>query len=801
MAVNVYGQDDESGSIGEVTPGWSVQEYATPIISGARAGGAGGVSFSAKRDDESGFIINNTLDFTHSELGTVSGTVKSVNLVGPVASISQTTDLAVFDAEYELPGLVTGGVHQTVDLISQIVKRDVRLKSGLSGGFWSLAGHNAGFNSLGEMVDYKEYKVDYSWIGSPSNTVYKSSVTTCKDALWVESQRHRYVGYWNDSIYASFVRGDTIISDVNKPNYFVGFKTLVSSVSGYSEWAVQGYPFDSVTNTDREISIKITGTGNLQISCSYRAGGSVMNDVVNEPMVSIDPLQELAVFIEYNLVSVGDGFVDYQIVASVCNTSNYVTYVTATLNFTADAMPIYYDQWYLSDSAVGDQNYRSVWVDDSGAAHPVADWENAPSYSISDAVNQADLFSTAVLGGKYNLWQFLQDACSAHGQEVSVSNGIINVKLNGETIIDITNVVPSPSLSIETIFSGKSVDIGYSGSSTTTSDIGVYTTDREEIYNVYTDKNKIISVNAGEVITTTVKTDNYILSVLPAFKSSVFPNPTGAYAVSDSTGQNVVGNEWINYGGDVVLSVNEDDSSSIDIKLIGPTREIPGKPEPYSLAYSDGENKYAALSIVGTAILSSPEVLTLQTGAPDNKATQSSSGNIRNPHVGSIGKAYSSGIWVSSNASGPRTVCNATIPSSQIVNFGVTAGSLFRYEDAIYRIDNSTVGNIGVSLSASLFTTCDDFDTLWSSKTVEFHDGVWSSYQVQDQIVRPLWKATLSGVYMFFDTDGVVSWTDEPYGDATFALDTDGVPYVIDSGESEDNTLIYLDTDFTPYYV
>ena len=88
-----------------------------------------------------------------------------------------------------------------------------------------------------------------------------------------------------------------------------------------------------------------------------------------------------------------------------------------------------------------------------------------------------------------------------------------------------------------------------------------------------------------------------------------------------------------------------------------------------------------------------------------------------------------------------------------------------------------------------------------SSKTVEFHDELWLGNEIQDQIVRPLWKVELSGVYMTVDTDGATTWTDERYGEATFAFDTDGVPYLINSGDDEENILIYLDSDFTPYYV
>lgn len=787
-----------SGSVGELGTGWTVNEYSTPAISGNRAGGVGGVALSAKKNDDTAFIINNESVFTEDRLGTVSGLIKGVNLSGISASFSQTSDLAIFDAEEELPGLISGGVHQTVDLLTQIVKKDIRLKDGLPGGFWSLAGHNAGFDSLGNLLQYKEYQTPYSWVGSGGQQNF--NVNTCKDALWVASQDHQYKF---GKLFADFVRGDTIISDVDKPYYGVSFKSYINSATGYLEWAVDGFPLDSVTNTDREVSVKVNrSTQTIDIYVVYRAGGVVTTINNSYPVnVAIDMSQELAVFVNYNLTSASAGAYGYEIVVSVCNTSDYSVYTTVTQAFTADAMPLYYNQWFLSAYGPGSQGYRSVWVTENYADLPIEDWENQPSYSLSNDVITDDIISRSVVGGKYNMWQFLQDACSSHGQEVLVSNGDILIRKNGEYVFDITNVVASPSLNIETILSSESVDIVYTNCVSTTEFTGLTVDARDEVYSAYDDKNRIISVEPNQVVETTVKTKNYLLSVLPTYKSSLFVNQAGAYAVCDSTGANVTNDAWKAYGGSVTGTINPDDKTAIDIKVIGPTVEIPGKTSPYSIAYSSGEEKYAALSFTGTALITSEETLTLQTGAPENKTAQKNAATVKNPHVGSIGKAYTTGVWVSSYSGGPRATFSGTIPTSSINGFGFTAGALFRYEDAIYRVDSAAISNIGVSINASLYTNLDDFDGLWSSKTVEFHDDLWYGNEIQDQIVKPLWKVTLSGVYLTIDTDGATTWTDERYGEATFAFDTDGVPYLINSGDDEDNTLIYLDSDFTPYYV
>lgn len=820
MAVKV--ETVGSGSIGEITPGWSAQEYATPAEIGGRAGGSGGISFSAKKNDDSAFVLNNDSTFTHDELGFIRGTIKSVNASGLVASLTQSSDMSDIDGDYEIPGLVCSGAHQSIDLINQVTKKDIRLKPGLTGSFWSLAGHNGGFNSSGEILEHKENIVNYKWIGSPSNTNYKKNVITCTDAVWTTADSY---SYHFGKLYTSSVRGDTIISDVANPNYFVGFKTFIASPSGYSRWSVNGFPFDSVTNTDRTIVVTVDrATSKFSIMCEYRSGGVVVDDFIDVDISFFDfDTQEVAVFIEYKMIQANiDGTYSYKIIATIVDTTSYISWEQLTLDFIADAMPIYYDQWRLESSGTGYNGYRAVWVDNDipkstldylnnpVPAYPFDylndDYEVQPSYELSSQITGASSAVTPVttkpvLGGTYNLWQFLQDACSANNQQVFIANGMFKVFSNYERIISLSNFTPPPSITVESFLAGQSISVVHNNSTTTTEDYGVDVTDRDEIYNVYTDKNRIISVEAGETIVTTVKTGNYLLSLIPPYKTSVYPNPIGSYAICDSTGGNVSNTAWANYGGDVKVFINDEDSGSIDIKVIGPTREIPGKTAPYSVAYSSGEEKYAALSVVGTGIKGEKETLNVLTGAIQNKTSQQNSGTINNPHISTLEQAYDSAMWATSKACGVRVSLSATIPVSSIDGFGFTAGSCFEYDDAIYRIDSSSVSNLAVSITATLYTTCENFDSLWSARTVEFHDDLWGSNEVQDQIVKPLWKAEISGVYMTADTDGAVTWTDEEFGTATFALDTDGVPYVIFTTDDEDNTLIYLDTDFTPYYV
>ena len=114
-----------SGSIGELIPGWSVQEFATPVIIGNTAGGTGNVSMNAKALDDSLFVVNNNIVTTEDTLGSIFGVVKTVSQTGINVSVSHDTPLSIFDANFTIPALGAGGVYPAVDLCSQLTGRDI----------------------------------------------------------------------------------------------------------------------------------------------------------------------------------------------------------------------------------------------------------------------------------------------------------------------------------------------------------------------------------------------------------------------------------------------------------------------------------------------------------------------------------------------------------------------------------------------------------------------------------------------------------------------------------------------------
>lgn len=64
-----------SGRIGDIFPGWTVHEDATPVAPGAGSGGTGYVNLGVAYGEDSEFVVGNSAVFSHPDLGDVVGRV------------------------------------------------------------------------------------------------------------------------------------------------------------------------------------------------------------------------------------------------------------------------------------------------------------------------------------------------------------------------------------------------------------------------------------------------------------------------------------------------------------------------------------------------------------------------------------------------------------------------------------------------------------------------------------------------------------------------------------------------------
>jgi hypothetical protein len=720
MGVNVT--KTGSGYLGELKPGWSVNEFATPINPVDTAGGTGNVTYGGGNAIESLMLIGDNATFADDRLGSISGVMRTVNQSGLNVDISQDNRLARFDTDRAIPPLGAGSVPAALDLVDQLTGT-VRLTEPV-GAFWSLCGHGVGFDSEGVMVTPTESLQKVTWVQAGLDREESFFETE----NYVNPNSYTVVGgqIYATSVYGSALKTNpasmltfphrhackTVLDGNNWSIYFSGKPNVLSLDWGF--WAI--FTIDYAAKT-----ISVTGDTN--------SGGISSPLTGSASLASLDLDEELAIFMDYD--GGAGGVTDFRI----CNTSDYSTVVTFSVTIGTFSPSV--GPWMITG------NTRALWIRRDNDPNPTvpAEYESPQNFTTLAPLLAA---GSPALGFNGNVWAYLQQACTTYGWEISLINDTIVCQPVGGRIFDITNYLPPPTVTPTLTFTGRQVDVVYSKATVSQQTIfydqiaGVEVFSSTELYNARSDDNRIITVNAGESTKVVVATNNvFPTGLVQPVRTVSFVPGEGTYFVIDSTGLPIVADQWENYGGLVSVALNPNISGGIEVTVLGPREEIPSTTAPYSLAVSDGTNQYGALSIVGAGIVGNSDTLNLLTGADPTKTPQQIATTVNNVFIATVEQAYDAGGWASVDASGPVVSFSLTVPTSSVAEFGVTPGSIVVWQNSSYRVMSSTVGKMGVSLQCVRYVTVNDFDNVWSISTVGDHDAVWSSYECKDQIVYP----------------------------------------------------------------
>lgn len=327
-----------SGTIGEIQPGWTVNEYATPVTPGESSGGTGQVNVSASANDDTLFIVNNAITTTEQSLGSISGVVKAVNQTGIGASFSHNTQLSLFDANLSIPALGAGGVVPAVDVCSQLIGRDIILNKD-TGYYYSLRGHSQGFDSTGAIAGSKTWngKV-YDFNPGLGNVYYTGQIGAISGSNFFTL---------NDDVWAGKVYGDYLEDDFTKTSSRLAFKTMLNA-------STLQINYSSTLNTndnDNEgayyfivyvnpVAKTITTWGEAVV------GGMWISLSSSVSIAGLDLTKEISIFTEFKRPSTWGGVHTFTIIA--CNTSNYnVSYSTG---FTYNGARAYGSYWSITNS-------------------------------------------------------------------------------------------------------------------------------------------------------------------------------------------------------------------------------------------------------------------------------------------------------------------------------------------------------------------------------------------------------------------------------------------------------------------
>jgi len=671
------------------------------------------------------------------------------------------------------------------------------------GKFWSLTGHLVGFDSSGKMVEPKIARQTYVYIDPISGL---SNNTNVNARINAPSCEKFYLNSSNNKIYADGYTDENLIlgsigtyfnaagnGSVNR----IAFKTILptSASSGLVNlklgWIAR--PGNDLYNQIFNVTVEnLTGAPYFKVASSIGNGTGAYNatSTTQTSLGGVDFTQELAVFIFYSLNNTANG----KVVVKICNTTNYSVVATLTHNYTYSTGKVPLWNEYIN----ADGYVRSLYLRNGGSIGfydapnlAIAEYENAPSYSSTvTSINFPPVHSVTT-----NMWYYLQDACSATRQEIALVDDVVTIRNVGVRSIDTDSFVEPLNVSIASTFGGKQVNVNYREASYIANG---------EVYSARADENKVLTIETGQTINTTIQTSSSIIAVNQPYayiRSTGIPIPSGSYEISGADNLPISPEAWLRYGGKLTVGINPDIAGAIDISLTGPSKAI-GSQSTFFIGVSDSGSQYASLSITGSSIKGSRKTLELLTGAPISLTTEGVATTVDNPFITTVQQAYDIGIMSANFASGPNLSLSGVISTGSITAFGLCQGSLIRYKDNIYRIDKTSMGNQSISFDATSLVTVADFYASWGSETkVSAHDYVWSGYQVYDEKITPLANIQNRQIYVFADVDSVPYFSESTSNSYSILIDTDGVPYFDTLSSISGSKLLYLDTDTTPYYV
>ena len=352
--------NEGKGEFGEVTPGWTVNEYVTPVAIGDYAGGSGGVSFSAEAKPTTPFVVSNVTTTTVDDFDTpqsLTGVINNVSVNGLTAAFSHGTALSKYDSQFNIPAMGSGGVFQALELLNQISGVD-KLCQIDSGFLYTLRGHSAGFNSDGIKAE-PVFNVN-TWIQATNSATW-----TAKKSIQTGAIAAAKYFVYNNELYAKTVSGDSFSSDPLKTSGRINFKTVLrsGSVSFHVDGGQSASQSMQYDEGFRDFVVDINKTsGLLEISESVIIGGITTNYYTSQSLSTLNLNQELAVFVEWVRPVPAAG--SHVIRVKVCNTSDYSTTVNAVIT-EATSFKGPFNVWDISTT--GNAGVRAVYrKDDAG---------------------------------------------------------------------------------------------------------------------------------------------------------------------------------------------------------------------------------------------------------------------------------------------------------------------------------------------------------------------------------------------------------------------------------------------------
>lgn len=698
---------------------------------------------------------------------TVEGSIDSVSLSGETGTFTQGTQFTQFAiSDVKIPSVSSGSPLGAINLAWQIAGNNPCSFTDEKGVYWSLRGHDSGFDYQGKIVE----PIDHSTHKMLTDTaIYRQ--WNVQDSYASSKWASHSHDLWSvagigsslvtDNAVKNIIIGTTMLDNPQMPFVF-NLGTSLSNFGFGPNYASKDY--------GKFFSLSITQTG-ASLTGSYYSGGQVVNVSKTAQLTGIDITQpvQFAIAVGFQSAKV------MQITAYITNFPDIdgvspvpVVLATGQMITAKDLSPAPWSHTgYLQDLYVT----QAKWIVNPEADSYLGDYVTWPNYPHCDLDNFG--VGSPILAYSGTLWDYLAQVCVARQVDLRLVGGRFTLTaMNDNAAPQSWTPVASPTFAIDNSTTAATVEIDAQFTAKVSANQVVY--DGQKDTNTY-------SVTPGTTTTFTITTTSanaLVYNPAPVDGYATYLNgnhPYGAYVVSGPDNLPVLAAEWVSYGGS--LSVEQTDVNTLTVTVVCPVIPLGSSNDlgSYTIGVSDGSTTYSLLKLVSVAGGQSTAYnVVYQTGASyiGSNTSGSSVSNVAATDQQSLANLAA---WAVAEAAGPHLTLSGEFPLEDLrgwadhPDFGLVPGTTILYRNVQWRILTATLSSLGVSFTAEPYTLYSSpaFSQNWDNLTVDDFTSFWEGKTYDDMATM-----LLSGPMYDWGPDGAITrFTQYPSAGESLVLD------------------------------
>lgn len=698
----------------------------------------------------------------------VEGNIDSVSLQGETGTFTQGTQFTQFAiSDVKVPAVSSGSPLGAVNLAWQLAGNNPCTYSHKLGTYWSLRGHDAGFDFKGKMVKPIDHSLHKILV---DNTVYRQWNV---QNSYASSKWATHAG----DIWSVAGTGSSLVTTTAVKNIIIGTTMLDDPATPFvfklgTSFSDFGFGPDYKTRDyGKWFNLSITQTG-ATLSGAYYSGGAVVNVRKAAQLTGIDITQpiQFAIAVGYQSTKV------MQITAYITNFPDEnglapipVVIATGQMTTAKDPSPAPWSHTgYLQDL----YTTQVAWIVDPEADAYLGNyvaWDSYPHCDL-DALG----LSSPILAYSGTIWDYLTQVCVARQVDLRlVGNRFTLSAMNDNATPQSWTPVSNPTFAIDNSTTAATVEVDAQFTSPVTANQVVY--DGQKDTNTY-------SATPGTTTTFTITTTSanaLVYNPTPVDGYSAYltgSHPYGAYVVSGPDNLPVIASEWVSYGG--ALSVEQTDVNTITATVTCPVIPLGSSNDlgSYTIGVSDGSTTYSLLKLVSAAGgKSTAHNVIYQTGASFIGSNTSGS-QITNVAATDQQSLANLAAWAVAEAAGPHLTLSGEFPLEDLrgwgvqPDFGIVPGATILYRNVQWRILTATLSSLGVTFTAEPYTLYSSpaFSQNWDAFTVDDFADFWEGKTYDDMATM-----LLSGPVYDWGPDGAITrFTQYPSAGESLVLDT-----------------------------